>query len=157
VGRSVDSEKASREDSAPKAYIDADADAVSLAEGSIRATVRARLPGAAGVPSPRRAFKDSTETWESSLFLSSRFFGNGPPDPNGPGPGVGRDVPTRGAKKHLAEEVPVAKETEAAGTEREQSYAPHSSDEGGELAQPGPTRGKEGTSGRIEERKHGGT
>ena len=59
--------------------------------------------------------------------------------------------------KHLAAEVPDAKETEASGKGQEQSYAPHSTDEGGELAQPGPTRGKEGTSRRIGERKHGGT
>ena len=50
--RSVDSEEAGREDSAPKAFAVADADAVSLAEGSIWATVMARSPRAAGVHSP---------------------------------------------------------------------------------------------------------
>ena len=54
--RSVDSEEAGRADSAPKSLIVAEAEAVSLAEGSIRATVKARSSGAAGVPSPGHAF-----------------------------------------------------------------------------------------------------
>lgn len=54
--RSVDSEEAGRADSAPKSLIVAEAEAVSLAEGSIRTTVNARSSGAAGVPSPGHAF-----------------------------------------------------------------------------------------------------
>jgi hypothetical protein len=54
--RSVDSEEVGREDSAPKSFIVAEAEAVSPSEGRIRVTVRARLPGAAGVPSPGHAF-----------------------------------------------------------------------------------------------------
>jgi hypothetical protein len=54
--RSVDSEEAGRADSAPKSLIVAEAEAVSLAEGSIRATGNARSSGAAGVPSPGHAF-----------------------------------------------------------------------------------------------------
>ena len=54
--RSVDSEGAGRVDSAPKSLIVAEAEAVSLAEGSIWATVNARSSGAAGVYSPGHAF-----------------------------------------------------------------------------------------------------
>ncbi|MBI2899969.1 MAG: RNA-directed DNA polymerase [Planctomycetes bacterium] len=43
---------------------------------------------------------------------------------------------------------------EASGTERERSYAPHSTDESGEPARPGPTGGKEGTGRRIEKGKY---
>ena len=51
-GRSVGSEEAGREGTAPKSFTVADADAVRLAEGSIRTTDSARSLGAAGVPSP---------------------------------------------------------------------------------------------------------
>lgn len=54
--RSVHSKEAGREDSAPKSYHRCDADAVSLAEGSIRTNHYARLFGVAGVPSPGHAF-----------------------------------------------------------------------------------------------------
>jgi hypothetical protein len=54
--RSVDSEEAGRADTAPKSLIVAEAEVVSLTEGSIRATDRARAPEAAGVPSPGHAF-----------------------------------------------------------------------------------------------------
>jgi hypothetical protein len=54
--RSVGSEDAGREGSAPKSFAVADGDAVSLAEASIRTTVIARSLGAAGVPSPGHAF-----------------------------------------------------------------------------------------------------
>lgn len=53
--RSVDSKEVGREDSAPKALLVADADAVSLAEGRILLTDSARVAGAAGVPSPGHA------------------------------------------------------------------------------------------------------
>ena len=55
--RSVHSKEAGREDSAPTSFHHRDADAVSLAEGSIRTTDSARLSGVAGVPSPGHAFK----------------------------------------------------------------------------------------------------
>ena len=55
-GRSVGSEEAGREGSAPKSFTVADVDAVSLAEDSIRTTATARSLGAAGVPSPGHAF-----------------------------------------------------------------------------------------------------
>src|SRR5215831_17786153 len=55
-GRSVGSEEAGREGTAPKSFTVADADAVCLAEGSIRTTATARSLGAAGVPSPGHAF-----------------------------------------------------------------------------------------------------
>jgi hypothetical protein len=54
--RSVGSEDAGREGSAPKSYTVADVDVVSLAEDSIRTTARARSLGAAGVRSPGHAF-----------------------------------------------------------------------------------------------------
>lgn len=50
--RSVHSEEAGREGSAPKAFVVAEADAVSLAEGSTRPTDSARSTGVAGVLSP---------------------------------------------------------------------------------------------------------
>jgi len=55
-GRSVDSKEVGREDSAPKSFVVADAEAISLAEGRIWATANARLLRAAGVPSPGHAF-----------------------------------------------------------------------------------------------------
>jgi len=55
-GRSVGSEDAGREGTAPKSFTVAEVDAVSLAEDSIRTTDTARSLGAAGVPSPGHAF-----------------------------------------------------------------------------------------------------
>jgi hypothetical protein len=57
--RSVDSKEAGREDSAPKSLYRCDADAFSLAEGSIwqRPLWRGRA-GVAGVPSPGHASKE---------------------------------------------------------------------------------------------------
>ena len=58
--RSVHSEEAGHEGSAPKSS-SCDADAVSRAEGYIRATINARLfPGVAGVPSPGHVFTETS-------------------------------------------------------------------------------------------------
>jgi hypothetical protein len=58
--RSVHSEKAGRECSAPKTLYRCDADAVSLAEGRIRSTDMQGVSGVAGVPSPGHAFKETS-------------------------------------------------------------------------------------------------
>jgi hypothetical protein len=58
--RSVHSEKAGRECSAPKTLYRCDADAVSLAEGCIRSTDMQGVSGVAGVPSPGHAFKETS-------------------------------------------------------------------------------------------------
>ena len=58
--RSVHSEKAGRECSAPKTLYRCDADAVSLAEGRIRSTDMRGVSGVAGVPSPGHAFKETS-------------------------------------------------------------------------------------------------
>jgi hypothetical protein len=85
-GRSVGSEDAGREGAAPKSFTVADADAVSLAEGSIRTTVKARSLGAAGVPSPGHAFTRIPQE-PGRPPVSSRMYRHGTPDRNGPGPG----------------------------------------------------------------------
>jgi hypothetical protein len=58
--RSVHSEEAGRECSAPKTLYRCDADAVSLAEGCIRSTDMQGVSGVAGVPSPGHAFKETS-------------------------------------------------------------------------------------------------
>jgi hypothetical protein len=78
-GRSVDSKEAGREDSAPKSFCRRDADAVSLAEGSIQMTDNARLFGVAGVPSPGHAFKWIPREPRRAPYLSR--IGCGPAQP----------------------------------------------------------------------------
>ena len=57
--RSVDSKEAGREDSAPKSLYRCDADAFSLAEGSIwQRPLRRGRAGVAGVPSPGHVSKE---------------------------------------------------------------------------------------------------
>jgi len=99
----------------------------------------ARPPRAAGVSSPRHALKGIPQEPGRALVFS-RQRGDGTPDPKGPGPGARRDAPHRGANKHLAEEIPDAEETEAAGKDGERSYAPHSTDEGGKPVNAGSHR-----------------
>ena len=59
MGGSVHNKEAGREDSAPKSFIRCHADAVSLAEGSIRQDRFARSAGVAGVPSPGHVFRET--------------------------------------------------------------------------------------------------
>jgi hypothetical protein len=78
--RSVHSEEAGREDRAPKSTFVAKADAVVVAEGSIWAAAKARLPGVAGVCRPGHAFKwISHEPRKISLSLPQ--YGHGPAQP----------------------------------------------------------------------------
>jgi len=93
-----------REGSAPKSFVVAEAEAISLAEGSIRATVKARLPGAVGVPSPghvsmgilqelgKTTQSPPAQTGVVHLTATGRAL-------------AGTDAPAQGAKKHPAEEV----------------------------------------------------
>ena len=98
--RSVDSEEAGREDSAPKAILVADADAVSLAEGRIQRTAIARFAGAAGVPSPGHASTGASQERRRAFHLLHNS-GVAPPDPNVPGL-VAVGCLLQGAQKHPA-------------------------------------------------------
>jgi hypothetical protein len=80
--RSVHSEEAGREDSAPKTFHHCDADAVSLAQGRMRATDSARLPAVAGVPSPGHAFKETPREPRRAPYLSRNLGVLVPPNPN---------------------------------------------------------------------------
>jgi hypothetical protein len=77
--RSVHSKEAGREDSAPKSFSHRDADAVSLAEGSIQMTDDARLFGVAGVPSPGHAFKWIPREPRRTSYLSRTGCGSAQP------------------------------------------------------------------------------
>ena len=131
-GRSVGREEAGREDAAPKSSTVADADAVSLAEGSIRTTATARSLGAAGVPSPGHAFTRIPQE-PGRPPVSSRETGRARLTAKGPAP-AGRDAPARGNERASRGEVPRRRgRPETAGMGREESYDPHRTEEGGEL------------------------
>ena len=131
-GRSVGSEEAGREDAAPKSFTVADADAVSLAEGSIRTTATARSLGAAGVPSPGHAFTRIPQE-PGRPPVSSRETGMARLTAKGPAP-AGRDAPASGNEQASSGEVPGRRGgPETAGMGREESYDPPSTGEGGEL------------------------
>jgi hypothetical protein len=102
--RSVDSEEAGREGPAPKSFVVAEAEAVSLAEGSIRATDSARLSGTAGVPSPGHAFTGILQELGRPSCLLPRDTGMVHPTATDLAP-AGTDAPAEGAKRHPAEEV----------------------------------------------------
>jgi hypothetical protein len=76
--RSVHSKVAGRECSAPKSFLRCDADAVSLAEGSIRTAARARL--ARDRPSPGHASKGISREPRRARCLC-RMVGIGPAQP----------------------------------------------------------------------------
>ena len=86
-GRSVDSKKVGREDSAPKSFVVADAEAISLAEGSIWTTVSARSLGDAGVPSPGHAFTRILQELGNTSQSPPAQVGCGSPEKKGPGLG----------------------------------------------------------------------
>lgn len=102
--RSVGSEEAGRVDTAPKSIIVADAEVVSPTEGSIRATDRARAPGAAGVPSPGHAFTGILQELgrPSRLLLQETGMVHLTATDQAL---AGTDAPAEGVKKHPAEEV----------------------------------------------------
>ena len=131
-GRSVGSEEAGREGTAPKSFTVADADAVCLAEGSIRTTATARSLGAAGGPSPGPAFPGIPQE-PGRPPVSSRKTGMARLTPKGPAP-AGRDAPASGNEQASSGEVPGRRGgPETAGMGREESYDPPSTGEGGEL------------------------
>jgi len=81
-----------------KRFIVADADAVSLAEGSIGSTDSARLAGAAGVPSPGHASTGASQEHRRAHHLL-QATGMVPPIPNAPGLEEA-GCPLQGANKH---------------------------------------------------------
>ena len=83
--RSVHSEEAGREYSAPKTLYRCDADAVSLAEGCIRNTDMRGVSGVAGVPSPGHAFKETSRERRRTHDLCRNETGVVHPDSNEPG------------------------------------------------------------------------
>jgi hypothetical protein len=102
---------------APKVPHFADADAIPSAEGRIRVTVRRGHSEPPESPDRGALSKGFGRNLGELLISFLPHAGMVPPDPNGPGPGIGRDAPIRGAKKHLAEEVPEANTKEASGME----------------------------------------
>jgi len=131
-GRSVGSEEAGREGTAPTSFTVADADAVRLAEGRIRTTASARSLGAAGVPSPGHAVTRIPQE-PGRPPVSSRKPGMARLTPKGPAP-AGRDAPASGNERASRGEVPRRRgRPETAGMGREESYDPHSTGDGGEL------------------------
>jgi hypothetical protein len=145
--RSVDSEEAGRVDSAPKSLIVAGAEAVSLAEGSIRATVNARSSGAAGVPSPGHAFKGILQELgrPSCLLPHDRVRST---RQQGARPGQVRMHRPR-ERKSIRREVTVrSRETGDCREGHGGVLRTHSTDEGGELAIAG-THWREGVNKRT--------
>ena len=122
TGGSVHSEEAGREDSAPKSFHHRDADAVSLAEGSIRTTDNARLAGVAGVPSPGHAFKRISREPRRAADLSRAGYGFCPTQKE-PGPEGNEGVP-REANRPSTWSTCRQGRPEVAGTGRQQSYEP---------------------------------
>ena len=117
-------------------------------EGSVWVTVKARLPGAAGVSSPGHASTDSPGTWESlpvpSCMIQVWFHLTARDQASG-----GTDAPAEGANQHLAEEVGGGRgqpETTSEGLGG--ILRVHSTGEGGELAQAG-THWREGVNKRT--------
>ncbi len=101
-GRSVGSEEAGREGSAPKTFAVAEVDAVSLAEDCIRTTVTARSLGAAGVPSPGHAFTGIPQEPGRPPVSSRTRTGMARLTATGPAP-AGLDALARGTNVHPAE------------------------------------------------------
>jgi hypothetical protein len=120
--RSVHSKKAGREDSAPKSFSHRDADAVSLAEGSIRATDTRGCSGVAGVPSPGHAFKRTSREPRRATDLSRAGCGSAQPEENQ----VPRETRvSHGKRTGPRRGVPAAKGDQRwQGRVGEQSYAP---------------------------------
>src|SRR5262252_9916004 len=120
--RSVHSKEAGREDSAPKSFSHRDADAVSLAEGSIRATDTRGCSGVAGVPSPGHAFKRTSREPRRATDLSRAGCGSAQPEKN--------QVPREARVSHGKRTGPRRGVPAAKGDQRwrgrvgEQSYAP---------------------------------
>jgi hypothetical protein len=108
--RSVHSEEAGREDSAPKTFHHCDADAVSLAQGRMRATDSARLPAVAGVPSPGHAFKETPREPRRAPYLSRNLGARFRPTQMEPGPG-GKRVPPREANEPSTRRTLLPRET----------------------------------------------
>lgn len=142
--RSVDSEEAGRADTAPKCSIVAEAEFVSLTEGSIRATDKARAPGTAGVPSPGHAFTGILQELgrPSRLLLQD----TGVVHPTATDRALaGTDAPAEGVKQHPAEEVLSSRgRPETAREGRGGVLRTHSTDEGGEFWQNRKTHWREG-------------
>jgi hypothetical protein len=142
--RSVHSEKAGRECSAPKTFCRCDADAVSLAEGCIWYTGSRGVPGSPG-SLVRGMLSKRLPANAGELTISAILkLGMVHPDSNEPGPGSGEDV-FRAERMIL--DVAVSRHQgrpEGAGTDRRAVLEPHSTREGGE-PQGSRTRGGHGT------------
>jgi hypothetical protein len=143
--RSVHSEKAGRECSAPKTFCRCDADAVSLAEGCIRYTDMRGASGVAGVPSPGHAFKETSRERRRAHDLCRTQLGMGSPRLKRTRPAEAARMPSERSEQIL--DVAVSRRQgrpEAAGTDRRAVLEPHSTYEGGE-PQGSRTRGGHGT------------
>ena len=144
-GRSVGSEEAGREGTAPKSFTVADADAVCLAEGSIRTTATARSLGAAGGPSPGPAFPGIPQE-PGRPPVSSRETSMARLTAKGPAPGWGWMPWPVGTNRHPAERYRAVE-----GDRRRPGWAGRSlttllvPGKVGNWAEPGPTGGKGGS------------
>ena len=107
-----------------------DADAVSLAEGSIQMTDNARLFGVAGVPSPGHAFKWIPREPRRTSYLSRTGCGSAQPKWNQ----VPRDVRVAHGKRTNPRRAATCRQgkPEAAATGRRAVLRAHSTCEGGE-------------------------
>ena len=92
-----------------KRLVVANADAVSLSEGSMRHTDNARLAVIAGVPSPGHAFKETPREPRRAPYLSRNMGVSVQPNPNRTRSRRGRELPGGEANITLDEENPATK------------------------------------------------
>jgi len=152
--RSVDSEEAGHEESAPKSFLVAEADAVIRAEGRIGGPLCEVL----SEPPESLARGTLSKGFPRNLrdLSSPPMTGMVPPDPKGPGPGRS-GCTDLGSEGHPVERYRASRET---GDDREGQRGvlrTHSTGEGGEPVTPGPTGGRGGTGRRIDCGKHDDT
>jgi hypothetical protein len=141
--RSVHSEKAGREYSAPKTVLIAMPTLLVWRKAVFGCTVMRGVSGVAGVPSPGHAFKETSRERRRAHDLCRIELGMVRPDSNEPGPGSGEDV---FRAERIILDVAVSRRQgrpEVAGTDRRAVLEPHSTDEGGE-PQGSRTRGGHG-------------
>jgi hypothetical protein len=115
----------------PRNWPYCDADAVPVAEGSIRHSVRRAVSGVAGVASPGHAYQGTSGEPRRAPYLSRRM-GVVTPNPNGTR-SLGSEGPPQGKRSRPSRgETCRQGRPEAAATGRRAVLRVHSTDEGGE-------------------------
>jgi len=129
--RSVDSEEAGREDSAPTSFSVAMPTPLAWRKAASWQPLMRGCLGIAGVPSPGHAFTETPCEHRRASYLSE-LLGSVTPNPKAPGPQGMRACPT-GSEQALARgETCRQGRPEAAATGRWAVLRAHSTDEGGE-------------------------